>query len=48
MYSAVVTTSEITSTLNMSLCLKWYSAAEWDTLSKPMNAQGDMNAMRAT
>ena len=47
-YSAVMTTSEITSTLNMFLCLKWYSAAEWDTLSKPMKAQGEMKAMRRT
>ncbi len=48
MYSAVVTARDITSTLNILLCLNLYSAAEWETLSKPMKAQGEINAIRMT
>ena len=47
-YSEVITIREITSTLNILPCSNLYSAAEWDTLSNPMKAQGEMNAMRMT
>ena len=47
-YSAVITVRDITSTLNILLCLNLYSAAEWETLSKPMKAQGEIKAMRMT
>ena len=48
MYSAVITATDMASMRNMLLCLKRYSAAEWDTLSNPMKAHGEMNEMVST
>ena len=48
MYSAVVTIREMTRMRKSLLCLKRNPGAEWDTLSKPIKAQGDRKAMRMT
>ena len=48
MYKRVVTIREITRMRNMLLRLKRYSAAEWETLSNPIKAQGEMNAICTT
>ena len=48
MYSAVVTVTEMNRMRNKLLCLNLYSAAEWDTVSNPIKAQGEIKAMRIT
>ena len=45
-YNAVVTVTAIAMTRNTLLCLKLYSSVEWETVSKPIKAQGEIKAIR--
>ena len=46
MYSAVVTITETNSTRYSRVLLKFISSVAWEMFSNPMNAQGEITAMR--
>ena len=46
MYSAVVTITDTNSTRYSRVLLKFSSSVAWEMFSNPMNAQGEITAMR--